>query len=365
MPETTTLQRPAAQEPDPKDEIARLNKIIQALMDRAERSANAQGSDFNLFQTTIMLEEQVLSRTAQLEAALRENEEVNRVLRKTQADLVAAARSAGMAEIATNVLHNVGNVLNSVNVSAGLILSRVRASKVDGLARTVQLMSEHADDLGTFLAADPKGKMLPGYLVQLAPLLAAEQRAVVDELVALGKSVDHIKEIIAAQQAHAGASGLIEAIRIHEVVEDALRMNAGGLARHQVVMQSDMTRIPELPLDRGRVLQVLMNLVRNARQAMEAVADDRAKLMLDAEIVGDQTLRIRVADTGVGIVPENLTRVFVHGFTTKKDGHGFGLHSAAIAAREMGGTLAVHSDGPGTGATFTLELPIRKAGQTP
>ncbi|WP_438998229.1 sensor histidine kinase [Variovorax beijingensis] len=365
MPETTTLQRPAAQEPDPKDEIARLNKIIQALMDRAERSANAQGSDFNLFQTTIMLEEQVLSRTAELEAALRENEEVNRVLRKTQADLVAAARSAGMAEIATNVLHNVGNVLNSVNVSAGLILSRVRASKVDGLARTVQLMSEHADDLGTFLAADPKGKMLPGYLVQLAPLLAAEQRAVVDELVALGKSVDHIKEIIAAQQAHAGASGLIEAIRIHEVVEDALRMNAGGLARHQVVMQSDMTRIPELPLDRGRVLQVLMNLVRNARQAMEAVADDRAKLMLDAEIVGDQTLRIRVADTGVGIVPENLTRVFVHGFTTKKDGHGFGLHSAAIAAREMGGTLAVHSDGPGTGATFTLELPIRKAGQTP
>lgn len=365
MSETATLQRPGAQEPDAQHEIARLNKIIRALMDRAERSANAQGSDFNLFQTTIMLEEQVLSRTAELEAALRENEEVNRVLRKTQADLVGAARSAGMAEIATNVLHNVGNVLNSVNVSAGLILSRVRASKVEGLARAVQLMTAHADDLGTFLASDPKGKMLPGYLVQLAPLLVAEQRAVVDELVALGKSVDHIKEIIAAQQAHAGASGLVEAIRIHEVVEDALRMNAGGLAHHQVVMQGDMARIPELPLDRGRVLQVLMNLVRNARQAMETVADDRAKLMLDAEIVGDQTLRIRVADTGVGIAPENLTRVFVHGFTTKKDGHGFGLHSAANAAREMGGTLAVHSDGPGTGATFTLELPIRKAGETP
>lgn len=365
MSETATLQRPGAQALSSTDEIARLNKIIQALMDRAERSANAQGSDFNLFQTTIMLEEQVLSRTAELEAALRENEQVNRVLRKTQADLVAAARSAGMAEIATNVLHNVGNVLNSVNVSAGLILSRVRASKVEGLARAVQLMNEHADDLGTFLASDPKGKMLPGYLVQLAPLLVAEQRAVVDELVALGKSVDHIKEIIAAQQAHAGASGLVEAIRIHEVVEDALRMNATGLARHQVVMESDMARIPELPLDRGRVLQVLMNLVRNARQAMEAAADDSAKLMLNAEIVGDEMLRIRVADTGVGIAPENLTRVFVHGFTTKKDGHGFGLHSAANAAREMGGTLAVHSDGPGTGATFTLELPIRKAGQTP
>ncbi|KLN56043.1 sensor histidine kinase [Variovorax paradoxus] len=365
MSETTTLQRPGAQELSSKDEIARLNKIIQALMDRAERSANAQGSDFNLFQTTIMLEEQVLSRTAELEAALRENEQVNRVLRKTQADLVAAARSAGMAEIATNVLHNVGNVLNSVNVSAGLILSRVRASKVEGLARAVQLMNGHAEDLGTFLASDAKGRMLPGYLMQLTPLLVAEQRAVVDELVALGKSVDHIKEIIAAQQAHAGASSLVESIRVHELVEDALRMNAGGLARHQVVMESDLARIPELPLDRGRVLQVLMNLVRNARQAMEAAADDSAKLMLNAEIVGDEMLRIRVADTGVGIAPENLTRVFVHGFTTKKDGHGFGLHSAAIAAREMGGTLAVHSDGLGTGATFTLELPIRKAAETP
>jgi signal transduction histidine kinase len=102
-------------------------------------------------------------------------------------------------------------------------------------------------------------------------------------------------------------------------------------------------------MDRGRVLQVLMNLVRNGRQAMEAAADDGAKLMLDAEIVEDETLRIRVTDTGVGIAPEHLTRLFMHGFTTRKDGHGFGLHS----------------DGPGTGAAFTLELPIRKAGQTP
>ena len=355
-----TLLRPRTQEPPSNGEVARLNKIIQALMDRAERSANAQGSDFNLFQTTIMLEEQVLTRTEELEAALRENEQVNRVLRKTQADLVAAARAAGMAEIATNVLHNVGNVLNSVNVSAGLILSRVRASKMEGLANAVRLMNEHAGDMGTFLSADAKGKMLPGYLMQLTPVLMAEQRIAVDELVTLAKSVDYIKEIIAAQQAHAGASNLIEPIRIQELVEDALRMNAAGAARHQVVMESDFAQIPEFPLDRGRVLQVLTNLMRNAEQAMEGAPDGSARLMLNAQVVGGQTLRICVSDTGVVIAPENLTRIFVHGFTTKRDGHGFGLHSAAIAAREMGGTLAVHSDGLGAGATFTLELPIRK-----
>jgi signal transduction histidine kinase len=236
---------------------------------------------------------------------------------------------------------------------------------MQGLERAVQLMNEHTDDLGAFLASDAKGKMLPGYLMQLTPLLVTEQRAVVDELVALTTSVDHIKEIIAAQQAHAGASSLVESIRVHELVKDALRMSASGLARHQVVMESDLARIPELPLDRGRVLQVLTNLVRNAKQAMETTAADGAKLMLNAEIVGDHTLRLRVADTGDGIAPEDLTRVFVHGFTTKRDGHGFGLHSAAIAAREMGGTLTVHSDGPGTGATFTLELPINKPRETP
>jgi signal transduction histidine kinase len=67
---------------------------------------------------------------------------------------------------------------------------------------------------------------------------------------------------------------------------------------------------------------------------------------------------IIVRDNGVGILPENLTRIFGHGFTTKKDGHGFGLHSGALAAKQMNGALSVQSAGPGKGAAFTLELPI-------
>jgi two-component system, NtrC family, sensor kinase len=278
-------------------------------------------------------------------------------LRQAQGELVAAARQAGMAEIATNLLHNVGNVLNSVNVSAGLITSSVRASKVQGLSRAVQLMNEHADDLAAFLASDARGRMLPGYLGQLAQVLVTEQQGVVEELMALTKSVDHIKEIIATQQAHAGASGLIESLQIRDLVEDALRMNVGALTRNQVTVEKEFAPVPELPLDKGRILQILVNLIGNAKQAMEGVADRAHRLTLRVEVQG-VTLRVCVTDNGVGIAPENLTRVFAHGFTTKKDGHGFGLHSAAIAAREMGGTLTGHSDGPNTGATFTLELPV-------
>jgi len=291
-----------------------------------------------------------------------ELKEAERQIAQVHKQLLEASRLAGMAEVATNVLHNVGNVLNSVNISAALILSSLRASKMPGLTRALQMMDEHADDLGTFLASDAKGKMLPGYLQQLVPVLVAEQRDSIEELVALTKNVDHIKEIIAAQQAHAGASSVVETAQIRELVDQALRINAGALVRRYVVVEKDIAPIPDLPLDKGRILQILVNLIGNAEQAMESVTDREPRLRLQVDMAPGQRLRIGVTDNGMGIAPEALTRVFAHGFTTKKTGHGFGLHSAVIAAQEMGGTLTAHSDGPGTGATFTLELPIEKRG---
>ena len=285
-------------------------------------------------------------------------------LRLAQSELVKTAHRAGMAEIATNVLHNVGNVLNSVNVSARLVASNVRASKAPGLARAVQLMNEHADDLG-FLSTDAKGKMLPGYLDQLAHALAAEQHGVVEELAVLTKSVDHIREIIATQQAHAGTSSLVEPMRICELVEDALRINATALERRRVTVEKAFSPVPELPLDKGRILQILVNLISNAKQAVQSLKDREPRIRLSVERAPDGMLRVGVADNGVGIAAANLTRVFAHGFTTKADGHGFGLHSAVIAAHEMGGTLTAHSDGPDTGAIFTLELPIKSTEDVP
>jgi PAS domain S-box-containing protein len=284
--------------------------------------------------------------------------EAERQIAEVHKQLVEASHLAGMARIATNVLHNVGNVLNSVNVSAALILSRVRASKVAGLARAVQLLDEHADDLGAFLASDPKGKMLPGYLRQLASALVAEQDDAIKELAALSKNVEHIKEIIAAQQAHAGASRLLEKVQIRDLVEDALRINEEALKRRQMVIEKEIASVPELMLDHGRILQILVNLISNAEQAMDGVTDREPRLTVRVDLTPAQRLRICVADNGVGIETQALTQVFVHGFTTKKTGHGFGLHSAVIAAHEMGGTLTAHSDGPGTGAAFTLELPV-------
>jgi len=276
---------------------------------------------------------------------------------EAQAQLVAIARQAGMAEIATNVLHNVGNVLNSVNVSAEVVTRKLRTSKALGLSKAVQLMNEHAADLGDFISQDAKGKLLPGYLNQLVEALAVEQKSMADELEQLTKSIDHIKEIVAAQQSYSGVSSLAETVQVPQLIEDALRMNASFLAARQITVVKEFAETPCLQLDKHRLLMILVNLIKNAGGAMDNPADRPPLITLHTEMLPEQTLVIKVIDNGEGIAAENLTRIFAHGFTTRKDGHGFGLHSCILAAMEMGGVLKVHSDGPGQGAIFTLELP--------
>ena len=276
--------------------------------------------------------------------------------------LVETSRMAGMAEVATSVLHNVGNVLNSVNVSATLISDRVRTSKGPSLTRVCGLMRDHAADLGTYLTADPKGKQVPSFLDTLAEHLTTDQTAIQQELASLTKNIEHIKDIVSMQQSYAKVSGVVENLTPAELVEDALRMNLGSFEKHAIAVVRDLAAdLPRVCVDKHKTLQILINLVRNAKHACDDSSRTDKRITLRAVSDGSGSVKISVTDNGVGIPPENLTRIFNHGFTTKKDGHGFGLHSGANAAREIGGRLSVASDGLGCGATFTLELPAEPA----
>ncbi|MCK6186485.1 DAHL domain-containing protein [Pseudomonas sp. EYE_354] len=285
-----------------------------------------------------------------------------RQLKDAQSELLDSARQAGMAEIATNVLHNVGNVLNSVNISAELVTRKLRGSKALGLGKAMQLINEHQSDLGTFLTEDEKGKLLPGYLNQLVEAIAVEQQGMADELAQLSKSVDHIKDIVSTQQSYAGASALKEPVHISALMEDALRMNAGALSRHNVTVVKEYGQVPEVLADKHRLLLIMVNLISNAKYAMSNLSDRPRQMTLRVQTLEDNTLQISVKDEGEGIPAENMTRIFTHGFTTRKEGHGFGLHSCALAAVEMNGQLSAHSDGPGQGAIFTLTMPLTLAG---
>ncbi|MDQ0979328.1 DAHL domain-containing protein [Pseudomonas synxantha] len=286
-------------------------------------------------------------------------------LKDAQSELMDSARQAGMAEIATNVLHNVGNVLNSVNISADLVTRTLRNSKAQGLGKAMQLLNEHPGDLATFLTEDAKGKLLPGYLNQLVDAIALEQQGMADELTQLSKSVDHIKDIVSTQQSYAGASSLLEPVDIGALMDDALRMNAGALSRHHVTVVKEYAQVPQILGDKHRLLLIMVNLISNAKYAMTGLSDRPRQMTLTVLPGADDTLKISVKDDGEGIPPENMIRIFTHGFTTRKEGHGFGLHSCALAAVEMNGQLSAHSDGPGRGAVFTLTIPLTHAGTTP
>jgi signal transduction histidine kinase len=270
--------------------------------------------------------------------------------------LLETSRQAGMAEVATGVLHNVGNVLNSVNVASTLLSDNLKKSKAPNLSKAVALMREHATNLGVFMTSDPKGTQLPGYLAQLGEHLVSEQTAALKELAGLQKNIEHIKDIVAMQQSYAKVSGVTETLMVTDLVEDALRMNASALERHEVQVVREYADLPPITVDKHKILQILVNLIRNAKYACDDSGrpDRQMKVRISNH---NERIQISVIDNGVGIPQENLLRIFNHGFTTRKEGHGFGLHSGALAAKEMGGTLSVHSDGPGTGATFTIELP--------
>jgi len=297
-------------------------------------------------------------KTTSLEKEIEERERMQREIERVHRQLMDASRQAGMAEVASNVLHNVGNVLNSVNVSATLAADIARKSKTVNLTKVVSLLDQHAADLGNFFAHDPKGRQLHNYLRQLNDQLALEQETSVAELESLRRNIEHVKEIVNMQQNYAKMSGLTEVVSVADLVEDSLRINAGALQRHKVQVVREYEPVPTINVEKHKVLQILVNLIRNAKYACDE-GNPKEKRMTIRIANGDGRIKISVTDNGVGIPPENLTRIFNHGFTTRKAGHGFGLHSGALAAKEMGGTLAVHSAGPGQGATFTVELPLK------
>ncbi|MFT4512303.1 MAG: C4-dicarboxylate-specific signal transduction histidine kinase [Planctomycetota bacterium] len=313
------------------------------------------------------LEERVDDRTAalatsvaELEGEILERQRVESQKDELHRKLVDTSRLAGMAELANGVLHNVGNVLNSVNTSSTLLLDGLRKSKVDGLKRALTLLDQHEHNLGDFLTNSEQGQMLPRYLSQLSEHLLQERGALVDEAGDLSARVGHMIEIVSRQQSYARVSGAMSTTRMSTILEEVLSMHLVSFEECDVRVVKRFQFDEDIAVDRSRVMQILMNLVANAKRAIRDHRAEGGTLELTIFRSDEDRVGVIVKDDGIGISEEGLTKVFVHGFTTKNDGHGFGLHHSANAATEMGGRLWAESEGPGMGTAFMLELPLRQ-----
>jgi PAS domain S-box-containing protein len=290
--------------------------------------------------------------------ARKEQEENLRVADRQMTDL---SRQAGMAEVATGILHNVGNALNSVNVSTHLLADRLRASKLSSLGKAVELIEAHASDLGQFLSEDPKGKQLPKFLAAVNATLGEERTELLDEVGRLAKNVEHIKAVVATQQTLAKVGGVQEEIQIGDVLDDALALHSATYGQLEIPLVRNPGPGPRIRGDRHRMLQILVNLIGNAQHALQESSRKDKRLEIHTLGPDKGRFQIEVCDNGIGIAPENLKRMFSQGFTTKKAGHGFGLHMSVLTAKAMGGALTCRSDGVDRGATFTLDLPVAQS----
>lgn len=285
-----------------------------------------------------------------------------RELDALHAQLLMASRQAGMAEVATGVLHNVGNVLTSVNLIVHDVQDRLKTTRLAHLHRVVEILQREQPRLAEFISTDNAGRQLPDFLAKLDEHLTGENRQLLADVEGLVRHFEHIREIIVTQQGSAQLFGVMENLNAPQLLEDALRLNAESLDRHGISLERVFEPVGQVKADRHKVLQILVNLLKNAKDALQVVKPGERLIRVRVALAPDQTVALSVEDNGPGIAAVNLRRIFQHGFTTKPTGHGFGLHSSVLAAREMSGDLVAASEGPGRGSTFTLTLP---AVQTP
>lgn len=300
-----------------------------------------------------------LQRDDEIGILSREFDDMLEKLAKSRAAVVEVARAAGKSEIATGILHNVGNVLNSVNVSATLVADRVRNSRLSKLQRLVTVVEQHQNDLGAFISGDPKGKHFGPYLTELTKLMGIDQETIAREVQVLNAGIEHIRDLVDSQQTYARRSELREPTSIAEQMDAALKISEQALADgSEIEIVRQYEELPQLALDKHKLLEILVNLCKNARQSMLRSKCPSPRLIVAVRRAGPDRVQIEITDNGEGIAAASLTKIFNHGFTTRKEGHGFGLHGAANSATEMAGKLTCRSDGPGCGAVFTLELPV-------
>lgn len=266
----------------------------------------------------------------------------------------STSRYAGMADVSTTILHNLGNVLNSANVSLSLINEKINASKFNKALMAIDLIKSNISSIHKYLLEDEKGKLIPQYLVSLSDILITEQQFFSNEISTLNVQIDHIKNVIAMYQGISYSSGFLENVFLPDLIKDALKMCSLKIKVKNLVINNLYETPIQFETDKVKLLQIIVNLIQNAMEALSINTSSPEITITTHQF--ENNITISIQDNGIGISPKNLSAIFSFGFTNKPSGHGFGLHSSALFAKQMDGELQVYSAGIGKGSTFTLHL---------
>lgn len=285
--------------------------------------------------------------------------EANEKLYSLQQKFLISAREAGMADIATNVLHNVENILNSINVSIVSIHEQLNNSIINDLQEVSRLLKQHKKTIADYISKDKNGKYIPEFISKIYEKLNSEKIIITNETKSLEVNLSHIRDIITLEQSLSTKMGLTEKTDIPELIKDVLMLTKTRYQATKIQIVTDFSPIKTVIIDREKLFYVLTSLVINAIDSVLESNNHNKKIILRLKQKNDRCFMIQINDTGVGIKHENLKKIFSYEFTTKTRGHGFGLHTSVNYIEELSGSISAESEGENKGATFTLVLPFK------
>jgi len=337
------------------DELSSVAEQFNVMMDTIQLSHEKLEDQI---QELSVSEKNLENTNKKLKEEIKERQEAEAKVDVLHNKLILAARRAGMADISSGVLHNVGNILNSVTTSVQMVGERVKHSEAVCLVNASKLLEDHSADLANFMVHDPKGKNISRYLSALSHTWIDENKSILEEIVSLDKNIANIKSVISKQQSLSGMIGMNENVYLANVIEDALILNKATFEQAGIEVSCDYQFSGNALIDRVKLLHVIVNLIKNSVDSLLSSEAISKKIIVRLTKIEETYFSIQIIDNGLGILPEHLSKIFSYGFTTKKTGHGFGLHASALSAQEMGGNLSMESEGPNKGAIFTLVLPL-------
>lgn len=336
--------------------------LLKILTDQASVAIYNAILNDRLRQTAKRLEKEAKERRRAEQEVRKINENLEAIvaqrtteLKEAQRELVDKARKAGMADIAASVLHNIGNTLNSIIISTQTLTSTLNNSQINNVTRANELLKSNLDNLNVFLTNDPKGKKLMEYYLLVGDNLQIEKKILQEHISRVADKTKVIEDIIVAQRDYATVEQQLEPINLIQILEDTCKLQDDRLNKLHITLRKEFGTSSMVLGNKVKIMHIMINLFENAQDAMSETLETKRILGI-VVLRKDDYVQMLISDTGCGIEQKNLKTIFSHGYTTRKEKHGFGLHSCANYMMEMGGRIEAQSEGPGKGAIISLEF---------
>ena len=284
-------------------------------------------------------------------------------------EALAQAFAQGRLEVMDTILHNIGNAITSVAIGIGTLKEELANNPlIERLSALSETVKAHAEDWGDYVQHDPQGQQVRPFLLALAADFIEQNRELSRTVERVNGQTNHIVDIVRAQRGFASKAMTSKDVNLRQAISGALKIVQDSFASRGIQTQVNCGDAPaEIRIQESQFNQMLVNLLKNAMEAIDELKKSGGlkgppRIEIRACIQQD-FLVLEVQDNGIGIEQKNLKTIFGAGYTTKREGSGLGLHSAANFVAGSGGKIQPLSDGYGTGTTMRVTLRLNSAGR--